>query len=345
MALEDKIKALKEAAAKLNEAKSKEADEDQDNDITNDNEKDALVDGSEDETKGKKGDAVKEATDPNQSQAATGQDQDKVGTSNAKIKRKMTGQDPKPTGPSPVKEAIDLGALFDGTDLTEEFKTKAITIFEAAVAARVSQIQESLEEELALRALTESEELKEGLVEKVDGYLDFIVEQWMNKNEIALDRGIKAEIFESFISKMHDVFVEHNINLPDEEFDLVESLQDKNEALEESLDEQVAQNVELTKTIKQYAKDAAINEATEGMTDIDAEKFSLLAEEIAFDDEVSFKTKLNVIRENYVGNKTAKKEEKVLEENVTLDANTPAPLNETVKTLDPNMARYVSAIK
>jgi hypothetical protein len=249
----------------------------------------------------------------------------------------------------PVKESkevapIDLGSLFEGSDLSEEFKTKATTIFEAAVGARVEQIRESLEEELAQRALTESAELTEGLVEKVDGYLDFIVEQWIKNNDIALERGIKAEIFESFIGKMRDVFVEHNINLPDEEFSLVESLQDKAEALEKNLDEQVAQNIELTKTIKQFAKQAKIEEACSGMTDIDAEKFALLAEEIQFDDEESFANKLNVIRENYVP-KQVSQEAKQLTEDVTQGSNDPVDtvLNEGAK-LDPTMARYVSAM-
>ena len=246
----------------------------------------------------------------------------------------------------PMKESvelIDLGALFDGVELTEEFKTKATTIFEAAVAARVSQEVEAMEESLAQRALDESVAMKEGLVEKIDGYLDYIVEQWIKNNEIALERGIKAEIFESFIGQMRDVFVEHNINLPDEEFDLVESLQDKTEVLEKALDEQVAQNVELGKTLKSIAKQIKIDEASKGMTDIDAEKFALLADEISFDDEVSFAKKLDVIRENYVDVKVVKKV-KQLTEDVTQDANVPVVLSEE-KTVEPSMARYLTALK
>lgn len=246
----------------------------------------------------------------------------------------------------PVKEsvaAIDLGALFEGSELSEEFKAKATTIFEAAVAARVAQIQESLEEELAQRALTESVELKEGLVEKVDGYLDFVVEQWMKENQIALERGVKAEIFESFIGKMKDVFVEHNINLPDEEFDLVESTIAKSEALEESLNEQVAENIRLNSVIKGYAKDAMIKEHSEGMTAIDAERFALLAEEIQFDDEASFKEKLSVIRENYTS-KPVETKVKELAEDVTKDANTPVETITEEKKIDPAMRAYLSVI-
>lgn len=246
-----------------------------------------------------------------------------------------------------VKEStkIDLGSLFDGVDLTEEFKEKATTIFESAVAARVAQEVELMENELAQRALNESAELKEGLVDKVDGYLDFMVEQWIKNNEIALERGIKAEIFESFVTKMKDVFVEHNINLPDEEFDLVESSIARNEELEAQLDEQVAQNIELNKVIKQYAKDALIKEHSVGMTDIDAEKFALLAEEIQFDDAESFAKKLATISENYVSKPVAK-EAKQLTEDVTQDSNTPVEtLTEETKKIDPAMAAYLAALK
>ena len=241
-------------------------------------------------------------------------------------------------------EPIDLGALFEGTELSEEFKTKAITIFEAAVAVRVAQEVNIMEEELAQRAVNESAELKEGLVEKIDGYLDYMVEQWMQNNEIALERGIKAEIFESFVGKMRDVFVEHNITLPDEEFDLVESLQEKTEALEEALDESVAQNVELNRTLKGIAKQIKIDEACKDMTDIDAEKFALLAEEISFDDEESFAKKLDIIRENYVGEK-APKETKQLTEDVTQNSNDPVvEIVEDVKKVAPNMSKYLNAL-
>lgn len=333
MALADKIKQLQEAAAQLAEAKGGNVNATESGingisstDMDDEGEKEISLDGT------------------NKNKGAEGGSTDNAASGTAKIKAKQTGQDPKPTGPNPVKESIDLGALFEGEELSEEFKSKVTTVFEAAVEARVKQEVELMENELALRALTESEELKEGLVEKVDGYLDFMVEQWMKNNEIALERGIKAEIFESFIGQMRDVFIEHSINMPDEEFDIVESLQAKTEALEEVLDEQVAQNIELNKTIKSFAKQAKIQEATTGMTDIDAEKFALLAEEIAFDDETSFAKKLDVIRENYVG-RSESAEVKQLTEDVTQGSNEPVnEMNESVK-VDPAMAQYLTAFK
>lgn len=253
---------------------------------------------------------------------------------------KLTG---KKLQESMKQEKIDLGNLFEGQEISEEFKEKIVTVFESAVAARVAQETELMENELAARALTESEELKEGLVEKVDGYLDFMVEQWIKNNQVALERGIKAEIFESFVSKMHDVFVEHNINLPDEEFDLVESSLEKTAELESRLDEAVAENVKLNQIIKGHAKDLMIEGFAKGMTDIDAEKFALLAEEIAFEDAESFAKKLEVISENYVTKEV--KEEKLLEENVTLDASTTiVESQEKHEKVDPAMAAYLTML-
>jgi len=309
MSLSEKILALEEKARLLAEAKDKEESDDdlEDKDLDDEEDKDEDDIEGEDETKGKKME--------------------------------------KPVKESVEIAPIDLGALFEGIDLSEDFKTKATIIFEAAVSARVTQEVATMEDSLAQRALKESVELKEGLVEKVDGYLDYMVEQWIKNNEVALERGIKAEIFESFVGKMRDVFVEHNINLPDEEFDLVESTLEKAEALEKMLDESVAQNIELNKTIKGYAKQVKIDEASDGMTDIDAEKFALLADEISFDDEESFVKKLVVIRENYVNVKTVK-EVKQLTEDVTANSND-APIteiNEEVK-VSPDMQRYLRAIK
>lgn len=333
MALADKIKQLEEAARQLAEAKG-----------GNVNSTPSGINGISSTDMDDEGEKSISLDQTNQNKGNEGGDTEQVGSDNAKIKAKTGGQDPQPKlRPGTVKEAIDLGDLFVGQELSEEFKSKVTTVFEAAVEARVKQEVELMESELALRALTESEELKEGLVEKVDGYLDFMVEQWMKNNEIALERGIKAEIFESFIGRMKEVFVEHSINMPDEEFDIVESLQAKTEALEEVLDEQVAQNIELNRTIKQYAKEASIEEATKGMTDIDAEKFALLAEEIQFDDAESFAKKLDVIRENYVS-KGDKQEAKQLTEDVTQNSNEPVnELNEEVKKVAPAMAQYLTA--
>jgi hypothetical protein len=233
---------------------------------------------------------------------------------------------------------IDLGSLFEGEQFSEEFKGKAAELFEAAVAARVKQEMVAVQESLEQQALTESEELKEGLVDKVDGYLDYVVEQWMQNNALALDSGIKAELFESFVSGMKGLFEEHYINVPEQELDVLESLDAKAAELEKQLEESVAKNAEYEAKLTEIAKQKQIEEASKELSDLEAERFKQLAEELAYDDAETFAKKLELVIENFV--KTPKAKTTVVESVVT-DA--PVELKEEV-TIDPVMARYVSAL-
>jgi hypothetical protein len=235
-------------------------------------------------------------------------------------------------------EKIDLGNLFEGEQFSEEFKAAAQEMFEAAVEARVKQEVAALAEELVDHSLTESEELKEGLVDKVDGYLNYVVEQWMNENALALDRGIKLEIFESFVSGMKDLLESHYIDVPEEKFDLMEAVDAKAKTLEEKLDEATAEIVSLKAKLKEIAKEKQIQEACEGLSDLEAERFKQLAEELAYDDEEGFAKKLDVIKENMV--KSPK--QKTIVESVVTDS--PVELKEETQ-IDPTMARYLKAIR
>lgn len=210
-----------------------------------------------------------------------------------------------------IKEEItidvseDVAALVNGEDLSEEFKTKAATIFEAAVVSRVKQEIAKLEEEFDGKLAEQVEQIKEGLVEKVDGYLNYVVEQWMTDNELALENGMKNEINESFISGMKGLFEQHHIDVPEEKFDVLAELQEEAEATKAKLDEQLAANVELTKQVNEMKRVAAIKDFSTGMADTDVEKFKGLAEELAYEDAETFKTKLQTIKENYFGKKVA----------------------------------------
>ena len=237
-------------------------------------------------------------------------------------------------------QKIDLGTLFEGEEFSEEFKSKAAELFEAAVEARIKQEVARIEEEVSQRSVTESAELKEGLVDKVDGYLDYVVEQWMQKNELALDRGIKVEIFESFVSGMKDLFETHYIDVPEEKFDLMESVDAKAKTLEEQVDFLTAQNVELQQKFKTVAKEKQIEEACKELTDLEAERFKQLSEELAYDDEESFGKKLELVKENYISK--AKQAKSVIVESVVTDS--PVELNEE-KQVDASMARYMNAFK
>lgn len=236
---------------------------------------------------------------------------------------------------------IDLGSLFDGEDLSEEFKTKAATIFESAVAARVAQEMETVQEKLAEQAAQELAELKEGLVEQVDGYLGYIAEQWLQNNEIALERGIKADLFESLMSSMHQVFTEHYVNVPEEQLDVLEDMVEANEALEEALNDVTQRNVALTSELKEIVRHMQIEEAVEGLSDMQADKFRRLVESIPFEDEDSFGEKLDVIKENYFSGGSETKAAKV---DFVSDEPVQSLTEEVEVKLDPTMAAYTKAL-
>lgn len=235
-----------------------------------------------------------------------------------------------------VDVSEDVAALINGEELSEEFKTKAATIFEAAVVTRVKQEVAKLEEEFDARLAEQVESIKEGMVEKVDGYLNYVVEQWMTDNELALENGMKAEIMESFVSGMKGLFEQHYIEVPEEKFDILADLQEEAEFTKAKLDEQLAANVELTKKINEMTRTSTIAEASSGMADTDVEKFNALAEELSFEDIESFKTKLQTIKENYFGKKSTVVESVVTDE--------PVQLTEDVKSVDPVMAHYLRAL-
>ena len=218
-------------------------------------------------------------------------------------------------------ESFSVDQIFDGEELSEEFKNKVSTLIEAVIASRVAKERKQLEEEFELattelvqKTLTESDELKEGLVEKIDGYLDYVVEQWMENNELALERGIRGELFESFMNGMKNLFEEHHVNVSDEQLDVIEEMRSELEELTNRIDEVTEQNVELKQVIKEVERQSQIAEAVEGLSDLDAEKFKTLAEELVFDDGETFARKLEVVRENFfVKTETKKLNEGVLD--------------------------------
>ena len=198
----------------------------------------------------------------------------------------------------------DIAALVNGEDLSEEFKTKATTIFEAAVVTRVKQEVAKLEEEFDVRLDEQVEQIKEGLIEKVDGYLNYIVEQWMEQNELALESGIKSEIVENFIGKLKDVFVESYIDVPEDKYDVIGAMEETIQALEVKLDETVEYAVEMSTELGLIKRATIVEESAKGLADTDVEKFKSLAEELSFEDAETFSVKLQTIRENYFGKKT-----------------------------------------
>ena len=234
----------------------------------------------------------------------------------------------------------DVEALINGEDLTEEFKQKAATIFEAAIVTRVKEEVARIEEEFEARLQEEAAKNQEGLVEKVDGYLNYIVEQWFTQNEIALESGMKSEILESFIKGMKGLFEEHYIDVPEEKFDVLGALEEENAELQAKLDEQLAANVELNKVLDEQVREAIIVDALDGLTETDKEKFLGLAEELAFEDAETFEKKVQTIRENYFTNKVTS----TIVESVVTDTPVENLTEEVKKPVDPIMNKYASVL-
>jgi len=205
------------------------------------------------------------------------------------------------------KEEIDLSddvkALIGDENLTEEFKAKAATIFESAVKVRIAEAKEKMEADYAEKLKEETESSKAELVEKVDSYLNYVVEEWMKQNEIAIERGIKGEIAEDFISGLKKLFEDHYINVPDEKYDVLEDQASQIEELNKKLNEQIEKNVELSKTNGHLTKKDILDEVSSSLTDTQKEKFSKLAEEVEYSNADEFKKKVSTIKESYFGQK------------------------------------------
>ena len=200
---------------------------------------------------------------------------------------------------SKISVEEDVNAMFSGTELTEEFRSKVKTIFEAAVVARAVAVVEQLETEIIEASEQAVEEIKEELETKVDVYLDHMVEQWMTKNAVAINSGLRTEIAEEFMEGLRNLFVEHYIEIPDEKVDVVESLTSKVEELSSKLNEVINTNVELTTKINESRKLALISKVCEGLTATQADKLKTLAEGVGFTTEGDYSGKLDIIKNQY----------------------------------------------
>ena len=196
-----------------------------------------------------------------------------------------------------VKEDVD--ALVEGEELSEEFKDKAATIFEAAVKSKTREEITRIHEDMTSEFEVKLEESVDALTEKVDTYLNYVVETWTKENELAIERGLKGEIAEDFISGLKQLFEDHYIDVPDEKYDVLEAQSDKIAELEEKVNSVMEQNISLTSVKSQLVREQVISEACEELTDTEIEKFKSLTEDVDFADEESFKAKLDTLKESY----------------------------------------------
>jgi len=238
-----------------------------------------------------------------------------------------------------VSVTEDVSAMFEGADdLTEGFKDKATTIFETAVVAKVNEQLEKISTNFEAELSEEVENVRKEMTENLDQYLDYVVEQWMEENRLAVEQGLKAEMVEDFLKGLKGLFEDHYVEIPDEKVDVVEELAAKTEELESKLNEQIEKNVELRGVVAQYDRSQMVESVSNGLTDTQKAKFETLAEGIDFSDEESFTNKLNIVRESYFG-----KGEDVTS-SYQLDDDEPLLEETSEKTIPSEMAGYVNAI-
>ena len=234
----------------------------------------------------------------------------------------------------------DIKAIFAGTEVSEEFITKATEVFSTAVVTKVNEQIEALESKFDESLTEETASISEELVERIDTYLDYVVEQWMEDNAVAIERGLKAEIVESFMSGLKGLFEDHYIDIPDEAVEVAEELSDQVEALESAINEEIEKNVELTAQLKEFERMFAFAEVSEGLTDTQVAKLQSLSEAVEFESVDAYKSKIATLRESYFPTKSSAG---ILSESVTLDEE-PVGDEVTEKQVPVEMAAYMSAI-
>ena len=233
----------------------------------------------------------------------------------------------------------DVKALVSSdADLSEEFKDKAATIFETAVRTRIKEQTKILESQFEEKLSTEKETMKEAMVEKVDSYLNYVVEEWMKENELAVERGIRTEIAEDFITGLKDLFKEHYIDVPEEKYNVLDDLTNQVKDLEGKLNEQIEKNVNLTKEVNNSERTNLVAEVSADLADTEKEKFASMAENVEFDSAPKFREKLETIKESYFP-KTKIEESSSKDEVDSVAANGPV-----VEQSSDAMAAYTAAI-
>ena len=219
---------------------------------------------------------------------------------------------------------VHMDAMFNGEELSEDFKSKASTIFETALNERVSAIEEEIKAEYQNRLIEQTETLKTELTQQLDSYLTYVVEEWMEENKLAVEKGLRTEIAEEFIEGLRGLFLQHNIEVPQGKTDLLDEMAEKVEALTASLNEEINKGLELKNAIAELERKELVASMTEGLVDTDKERFVKLAEGVGFENNNEFRTKLETIRESYFGDSGKTVLNETVEDDMTIAENAPA---------------------
>jgi hypothetical protein len=234
-----------------------------------------------------------------------------------------------------VEEEIDIeedvNALLGGEELSEEFRQKAKLVFESALNSKVSEIHEALEAQYEIKLEEAREGLKEALTERVDSYLEYVAEEWMTENELAIEHGLKTEMTESFLSGMKGLFEEHYVTIPEDKYDVLESMVEKLDDMETKLNEQIDKNIGLNQRLSESVSDNILDQVSEGLAVTQKEKLSSLAESVEFESEEEYREKLESLKESYFSKAPTAKSE------------APQTLSEGVDTTDAPVASSMEA--
>ena len=255
------------------------------------------------------GDVVAEAESPEAEEMKMKKDDDLAGAPNQK--KKMKKED---TEVEELNIEDDVNALLGGEELTEEFKAKAKTIFEAAINAKVSEVRTTLEEEFEQKLVEEVAAEKEALQERVDSYLEYVSDEWMDENQLAIEHGLKTELTESFLSGMKSLFEENYVSIPDDKYDVLETMVEKLDDMETKLNEQIEKNINLNNRLAESVADGIFESVSDGLAATQKEKLASLAESVEFESEETYREKLETLKEGYFTSKTSTTKTETLSE-------------------------------
>ena len=231
----------------------------------------------------------------------------------------------------------DLNALIQGEELSEEFREKAATIFEAAINSKVKGIQEELTASYEEKLVEEVASIKEELKDRVDSYLEYVADEWIAENQLAVESGLKEEMTESFISGMKSLFEEHYVTIPEEKYDVIESMVDKLDEMEGKLNEQIEKNVALNKRLAESVSDVVFAEVTDGLAQTQKDKLAGLVENVEFESETAYREKLETLKESYFPTKVAQRN---TAENLTEEAGS----TDFTGSVSPTMEAYLKTL-
>ena len=231
----------------------------------------------------------------------------------------------------------DVQALFEGEELSEEFQNKARTIFEAAINAKLAEVKESVQAQYEEQLVEEVAAIKSELEERVDAYLEYVADEWMTDNEIAVESGLKSEMTDSFLTGMKSLFEEHYVSVPEDKYDVIESMVDKLDEMEGKLNEQIEKNVALNRRLAESSADVVFGEVTEGLAATQKEKLATLVENVEFESEADYREKLVTLKESYFPSNAGAQRDK--SENLSEETSTP-----TYQDISSSMEKYLQTL-